>query len=135
METKSHKAVERHKKGYNCAQAVVCTYCEKLGVDEKTAFRTAEGFGGGMGQMKETCGALTGLFMLLGYKNSSANMEKPDSKLQTYALVKEAAQKFKDKNTSIKCADLLGVNGAPKLRSCDGCIEDACAIFEEISER
>jgi len=88
-----------------------------------------------MGQMRETCGALTGLFMLLGYKNSSANLEKPDSKINTYKTVREAAQKFKDKNTSIKCADLLGVNGKPKLRSCDGCIEDACAIFEEILER
>ena len=132
MESRLKKAVEKHKKGYNCAQAVVCSYCDLFGVDEKTAFRISEGFGGGMGQMRETCGAVTGLFMLLGFKNSGADLEKPGSKLDTYKLVKEAAQKFINKNASIKCADLLGVGGKPKLRSCDGCIEDACAIFEEI---
>ena len=67
--TKKELALEYHKKGYNCAQAVACAFCEELGVSETEMYKIAEGFGLGMGMM-DTCGALTGLFMLIGLKNS-----------------------------------------------------------------
>ena len=123
------KADELHKAGMNCAQAVACSYCDLFGVDEKTVFRLAEGFGAGMG-IQSTCGALTGLIMLLGLKNSSGSTENL-TKASTYKLVKEAAEKFKAKNGSIICAELKGVGGKPVLRSCAGCIEDACRLAEE----
>lgn len=131
MENRIQKALENRKKGYNCSQSVICAYCDLFGVDEKTAFMMSEGFGGGMGQMRETCGAVTAMFMLLGLKNSCGNLEMPASKASTYKLIQESAEKFKNKNSSIVCSELLGLNGQPKLRSCEGCIEDACMIFEE----
>ena len=69
MESRVQKAIDLHHKGYNCAQAVVCAYCDLFGLDEETAYRASEAFGFGMGQM-EVCGALSGACMLAGLKNS-----------------------------------------------------------------
>src|SRR5574344_1068470 len=130
METRKEIALSKKAQGYNCAQSVICTYCDLFGIDEKQAFMLSEGFGGGMGGMQMTCGVVTAMFMMAGLKNSSANLSKPDSKISTYSLVKEMAQKFKDKNQSIICAELKGsITGKP-LRSCNGCVEDACEIIE-----
>ena len=123
-------ADQKHKQGYNCAQAVVCTYCENFGVDEQTAFKMAEAFGAGMGSMENTCGAVSGLLMLLGLKNSSGNTQN-STKASTYKLAKEAIEKFKEMNKSVVCSELKGLNGKEILRSCPGCIEDACKIAEE----
>ncbi len=130
MTNRSDRAVELHKQGYNCAQAVICAYCDLFGIDDKTAFMMSEGFGGGMGGMQETCGAVTGMFMLAGLKNSSGTNQTL-TKADTYKLVRELAQSFKDKNSSIVCKELKGLTGGPMLRSCDGCIEDACVVFED----
>ena len=67
MEERQERAIALHNKGYNCAQAVACTYCDLFGLDEETAYKMAEGFGLGMGLM-EVCGALTGGFLLAGVK-------------------------------------------------------------------
>lgn len=131
MESRVQKALQNKKNGYSCSQAVLCTYCDLFGLDEKQAFMISEGFGGGMGGMQLTCGAVTALFMLLGLKNSSANLLAPDSKAATMKLIREAAQKFKEKNSSIECAELKGIKTGTPLRSCEGCIEDACLIFED----
>ncbi len=132
MENRIEKAVAFHKLGYNCSQAVICAYCDLFGIDQETAFKISEGFGGGMGGMRDgTCGAVTGLYMLAGMKNSSGDIDKRKTKAETYELVKKLADEFKEMNTSVICSDLLGVGGSPKLRSCDGCIEDACALVEK----
>ena len=60
MEAKKEMAVERFMKGYNCCQAVACAYCEELGMREEDVFKMTEGFGSGMGGLKDTCGAVTG---------------------------------------------------------------------------
>ena len=70
MNERAKKALEYHKKGYNCSQAVACSFCEEFGVDEETMFRIAEGFGFGMGMM-DICGAVTGMFMVMGLVLSS----------------------------------------------------------------
>lgn len=131
MNERVKKALECKKNGYNCAQSVVCAYCDLFGMDENTAFRFSEGFGGGMGGMQETCGAVTAAFMLIGLENSSGCLEKPNSKVNTYSKVKELAQNFKNKNGSLICKELKGITGGSVLRSCEGCIEDACLLFEE----
>ena len=64
MKATKETAVEKFKKGYNCCQAVACAYCEELGVKEEDMFRITEGFGSGMGGLKDTCGAVTGMFLL-----------------------------------------------------------------------
>lgn len=129
------KAIENHNKGYNCGQAVACAFSDVTGVDEETLFKITEGMGLGMGCMEGTCGAISGAVAVLGLKNSTANLEKPDSKAGTYQLSKELVQTFKEKNTSIVCKDLKGVETKQVLRSCQGCIEDAAKMLEDILEK
>lgn len=75
MSTKAEQAIAFHDKGYNCAQAVACSFCKEFGVDEEEMFRIAEGFGLGMGMM-EVCGALSGMMMIIGLQNSVGNLDK-----------------------------------------------------------
>ena len=131
MSDRVAKAAELHKKGYNCAQAVACAYCDLFGADEKEVFRMMEGFGLGMGDMKCTCGAVSGAIALAGIKNSDVQLEAPKTKGSTYKIAKQLTAAFKEKNQSVICADLKGVETGEMLRSCPGCIEDACKIVEE----
>lgn len=129
--TKKEQALEFHKKGYNCCQAVVCTFCKDFGVPEEEMFRIAEGFGLGMGMM-DTCGAVTGMFMVMGLENSIGDLEngKP-TKADTYKKVKVYAEKFKQKNHSIICRELKGGGKDTPICSCDKCIDDAVGLVEE----
>ena len=72
MESRKEKANALHDKGYNCAQAVACTFADKVDVDEEVLFRACEGLGLGMGCMQGTCGAISGACVLAGFVNSSA---------------------------------------------------------------
>ena len=131
MSERVAKAAELHKKGYNCAQAVACAYCDMVGAEEKEVFRLMEGFGLGMGDMKCTCGAVSGMVALAGLKNSDADLDAPKTKGSTYKQAKELTAKFREMNGSVICAELKGVETGEMLRSCPGCIEDACKIVEE----
>lgn len=131
MEERIKQIKEKHKKGYNCAQTVLCAYSDLLGIDEETLFRIAEGFGAGMGGMMETCGAVTAMFMAAGLKNSSGDLSACNTKPQTMKMVRELAKEFKEKNQSIVCRELKGVDTGVVLRDCDGCIEDAVRILGE----
>ncbi len=124
--------MENHKKGYNCCQSVACAYCDLVGVDEETMFKAAEAFGAGMGGMEATCGAVSGAVLLAGLKNSCGNLNMPVSKGSTYKLSKEIVAKFQAKNGSVICKELKGMETGCPLRSCDGCIEDAAALAEEV---
>lgn len=122
---------DKHTRGYNCAQIVLCSYAEELGIDEETLFRISEGFGAGMGGMMQTCGAVTAMFMALGLANSSGDLQACDTKPQTMKKVRELAAEFKKKNGSIVCRELKGIDTGKVLRSCDGCIEDGIRILGE----
>ena len=132
METRIARTMENHKKGYNCCQSVACAYCDLVGVDEETMFKAAEAFGAGMGGMEATCGAVSGAVLLAGLKNSCGNLNMPVSKGATYKLSKEIVAKFQAKNGSVICKELKGMETGCPLRSCDGCIEDAAALAEEV---
>lgn len=122
---------DKHTRGYNCAQIVLCSYAEELGIDEETLFRISEGFGAGMGGMMQTCGAVTAMFMALGLANSSGDLQACDTKPQTMKKVRELAAEFEKKNESIVCRELKGIDTGKVLRSCDGCIEDGIRILGE----
>ena len=122
---------DKHTRGYNCAQIVLCSYAEELGIDEETLFRISEGFGAGMGGLMQTCGAVTAMFMALGLANSSGNLQACDTKPQTMKKVRELAAEFEKKNGSIVCRELKGIDTGKVLRSCDGCIEDGIRILGE----
>ena len=131
MSTKAEYVISLHDQGYNCAQAVACTFCKEFGVDEQEMFRIAEGFGLGMGMM-EMCGALSGMMMVIGLANSVGDLEKGmPTKGSTYKQVKEQVQKFKEKNGSYLCRELKGVETGKVLCSCPQCIMDAVALTEE----
>lgn len=121
----------RNQKGYNCAQAVVCAYCDLFGMDENTAYKVSEGFGAGMGIM-DMCGALSAAVMLAGLKNSGGIEQPGATKGATNRLSKTIITKFKEKNGAYLCRELKGVADGAVLRDCPGCIADACALVEEI---
>lgn len=129
IEERVKLAYEKHRKGYNCAQAVLCAYSDFLGVDEETLFAVAEGFGGGMGGMMGTCGAVTGMYMAAGLYNSCKDLQVCSTKPATNQLVRELATEFSEKNQSLICRELKGVDTGTPIRSCDGCIEDAVRIL------
>ena len=122
---------DKHTRGYNCAQIVLCSYAEELGIDEETLFRISEGFRTGMGGMMQTCGAVTAMFMALGLANSSGDLQACDTKPQTMKKVRELAAEFEKKNGSIVCREVKGIDTGKVLRSCDGCIEDGIRILGE----
>ena len=101
---------DKHTRGYNCAQIVLCSYAEELGIDEEMLFRISEGFGAGMGGMMQTCGAVTAMFMALGLANSSGDLQACDTKPQTMKKVRELAAEFEKKNGSIVCRELKGID-------------------------
>ena len=128
--TRKETALGYHKKGYNCCQAVACTFCRDFGISEEEMFRISEGFGFGMGMM-EVCGAVSGTTIVLGLQNSVGSLEKGKStKADTYKKVKECAAKFREKNQSIICRELKGIGSDRPICSCDQCIEDAVELTE-----
>lgn len=131
MSEKQKTAAQLHGSGYNCAQAVACAFSGELGFDEETVFRMAEGFGLGMGGMQCTCGAISGAVMVAGMLNSKPEMEGR-SKASTYKLSRDIPARFLEKNGSVICGELKGVNTGKVLRSCPGCIDDAVEIAEEV---
>jgi C_GCAxxG_C_C family probable redox protein len=100
-------AVSRFAEGFNCSQAVFSAYAEDLGLDEKAALKIAAGFGGGMGRMGETCGAVTGALLVLGLKYGGTTPDR-ETKERVYERVREFAARFKARHGSLACRDLLG---------------------------
>ena len=116
-EQEIQKRVERAKElfhqGFNCSQAVFAACADIYGIeDEALALRLAASFGGGIGRMRQTCGAACGMFLLAGLQNGSAIPGDAEGKKNNYTLVQDLAAKFKNENGSLICAELLGI--APK---------------------
>ncbi len=108
MSANSEQAVNNFKEGSNCSQAVISVYAEQLGLSRKMASRIARGFGGGMGRMAQTCGAVTGAFMVLGLKYGNDDIHDKEAKERIYGLVREFTRRFENRNGSIVCRELLG---------------------------
>ncbi len=132
MDSRVEKTIEKHDKGYNCAQAVACTYCDLVGADEGEVFKVVEALGGGMGGMEGTCGAVSGACVLAGLKNSTCNLEKPNSKGSSYKFSRQIVEAFLEKNGTIVCKELKGVKTKKAVRSCPDCIRDAAEIVEKV---
>lgn len=113
IQQRVERAKELFHQGFNCSQAVFAACADIYGIeDEALALRLAASFGGGIGRMRQTCGAACGMFMLAGLENGSAIEGDAEGKKQNYALVQSLAEKFKQENGSLICAELLGI--APK---------------------
>lgn len=105
----SKKAESLFAEGYNCSQAVLLAFADECGLTQETAALLASSFGGGMGRLREVCGAVSGMFMVAGlccgYDDPHANTEKADH----YARIQKLASAFTDENGSIICRTLLGL--------------------------
>ena len=113
IEQRVERAKTLFRQGFNCSQSVFAACADFYGIkDETLALRLSASFGGGIGRMRQTCGAACGMFMLAGLENGSAIEGDAEGKKQNYALVQELASKFKSENGSLICSELLGI--APK---------------------
>ena len=122
------KAIENHRNGDNCAQAVLCAFADKTKFSEDDLFRLSEAFGGGMGGTQGVCGAVSAMVFLAGLEKSKGIDELPiTNKLSSYQTGGALMKKFEEENSTIMCSKLKGEG----IRSCDGCIEDAVKIIEE----
>lgn len=139
MKSKSLLVDEQFSK-FNCAQTVFSLFAPELGIDEKTALKIASGFGGGM-NCAETCGAVTGAYMVIGLKHGHST-PNPDEKANTKMLVKRFNEKFKEEHGSLICRQLTGFDistpegsaAAGKARvfetHCPAFIKTSCHILE-----
>lgn len=106
------KAKELFKEGYNCAQSVFVAFCDDMKLDRKTALKLSSSFGGGMGRLREVCGAVSGMFMVAGVLFGYDDPNDQNTKSEHYTRIQKLANQFREQNKSIICRDLLGIEGA-----------------------
>ena len=119
--SKAEIALERFENG-NCAQAVISAYAADFGVDKDRALQVSVGFGGGMGRLQETCGAVSGAIMVLGLASSFKDGDGRDKINEVYAQVRRLAADFTKEKGTINCRELLG---------CDLSSEEGHVFFKE----
>ena len=144
METKSEKAVELFHTGYNCAQSVFCAFCEDFGMNFETGLKLSSSFGGGMGRLREVCGAVSAMFMIAGLKYGYTEPNNDTVKQTHYRRIQKLAEEFEEKHKTIICREILGLpkgkdSPVPSKRTeeyyasrpCEKCIADAARIIEK----
>ena len=105
--TKQEQAQDFFRKGYNCSQSVFATFCKDLGIDLETGLKLSSSFGGGMGGLRQVCGAVTAMFMIVGLKYGYIDSQDINLKNRHYKLIQNLAKQFEDKFGSIICKELL----------------------------
>ena len=142
-------AVSLFKEGFNCSQSVVAAFADKYGFTREQALKMSASFGGGIGRMRETCGAACGLFLLAGLETGATEGSDREGKAANYALVQELAEEFKQRNGALRCADLLGLSkkepvvSTPEARTdqyyakrpCVKMVEEAARIWCEYLQK
>lgn len=144
MSERGDRAKELFRQGYNCAQAVVLAFSDVTGLDEKTSAMLASGFGGGMGRMREVCGAVSGMFIVYNMLNGYSDPADNEGKMRNYADIQKLAADFKAENGSIICKELLGLSKPEgthipekrtdeyyKKRPCGDLVKIATEVLEE----
>ena len=122
LEERIERARALHKMGYNCSQCVVMVFDDVHGLSDDVAARVSAGFGGGVGGMRQVCGAVSGMTMI----TSLVKYAQPTDKPMLYAEVKGVADEFKVLNGSVVCGELL----RPGRKPCLALIEDAITIID-----
>ena len=143
--THGERAEQNFRRGYNCAQSVVLAFGDVTGLDDRTAAMLSSSFGGGMGRLREVCGAVSGALTVLGLAQGYADPDDPDAKKAHYHRVQEFAERFREKNGSIICRELLSgvqtVGGSDpeqrtesyyKKRPCPALCRCAAEILDEM---
>ncbi|MCQ2231848.1 MAG: C-GCAxxG-C-C family protein [Paludibacteraceae bacterium] len=109
-EERVERAKELFKSGFNCSQSVVAAFADLYGLTEEQALKVSASFGGGIGRMRETCGAACGIFLLAGLKYGTTDPKNAEGKGENYRIVQELAKDFIEANGFLKCRDLLGLD-------------------------
>ena len=104
------RARELFLSGYNCSQAVLGAFAQELSMPLDMALRLSSSFGGGMGRLREVCGAVSGMFMVAGLKYGYSDTSDHAAKTAHYTLIQSLAKKFSEENGSIICRELLGID-------------------------
>ena len=107
MKNYSEIASENFKTGYNCSQSVFLTFAEECGLDNELALKLSSSFGGGMGRLREVCGAVTAMFAIAGIKKGYISPNNDELKAKHYELIQNLAKKFEEKFGTIICRELL----------------------------
>ncbi len=144
----AEKARELFLEGYNCSQAVFLAYNDLTGLAHPAGARLASSFGGGMGRMREVCGAVSGAFMVLGMLRGYDDPDNADAKAAHYAMLQDFGDEFRKDHGSIICRDLLkdvktSPGGKPQPRTkefyesrpCLRCVTDAARMVDEFLEK
>lgn len=142
---KREKAESLFKEGYNCAQSVILTFSDELSLDEETLAKLASSFGAGMGRLREVCGAVSSMFMIEGLLNGYTSANDDLAKTEHYKCIQDLAEAFKEKNDTIICRELLGLEEGPSNyvpskrtenyyaeRPCMKFVGDAAEIIEKM---
>lgn len=146
METRREKAVRLFKEGYNCSQSVFATFSDLYGINTEMALKLSSSFGGGMGRMREVCGAVSGMLLVIGLETGAIDGQDREQKKYNYQVVQQLAEEFKKNTGSIICKELLGLakkgnsftNTMPeqrteeyyKKRPCIKLVEDAVDMID-----
>lgn len=141
--TKAELARKYFKEGYNCCQAVVLAFCDDVELKKETAIAIASSFGGGVGRLREICGAVSGMCIIAGLKYGYTSPDATTEKADHYKLIQQLAAEFEAQNGSIICRVLTGIEKAShvpekrndeyyKKRPCDCLVYDAAAILEKM---
>ena len=127
--------------GFTCSQAILSAYCEEFGLDKNIALKLACGLGAGMGKLQETCGAVSGAYLVISLKHGQLLKEDKPAKEKTYDLVREFARLFEERNKTTSCRELLGIDLMSSSREtirervkvvCPKLVQDAAEIVEII---
>ncbi len=126
------------EEGYNCSQSVFLAFGEEYGIEPDLALKLASSFGGGMGRLREVCGAVSGMFMAAGMLYGYTDPKDHNAKTEHYKRIQYLAKKFEEKNGSIVCRELLGLDKKkdspqPELRTAEYYKKRPCAELVEIA--
>ena len=109
----SSKAKELFNSGYNCSQAVVLAFKDKLNLDEKTLVSLSSSFGGGISRLREVCGCISGMAIVLGLLYGNYDVNDNEAKAKHYQMIQKLALQFKEKYNTYNCAELLNLEKGP----------------------
>lgn len=145
MKTREENAIDSFRGGLNCSQAVLTAYSDDLNLDNNLALSISCGFGGGMGRLQQTCGAVTGSFMVIGIYNCKLFTDNKERKEKTYSMIQKFDDKFNSIHGTTDCKTLIkcdiksdeGHNYAKKNNLfeivCERCIKDSMKIVDELT--
>ena len=106
--TRKENALDRFHDGYNCAQSVLISFSNDLNLNQESALKIASGFGGGMGKLQNTCGAVSAAFMIIGYLHGKYNETDNEANEVTNNYIQDFAQKFTQVHGTLMCKSLIG---------------------------